>query len=130
VIRAETTHNLHRRRPRTGLHRAHIRHQRTLRLAPSAQIRTSRQTTPQITGLQSHGTRQSDKSQVKGIPAAGLETAPPPPSIGDGGAAAFLHGPSRLFGSVVALPSPDGTPDTDTAATGSDHDQPGQGASG
>jgi hypothetical protein len=41
---------------------------------------------------------------VKGILAAGAETDPLPPSTGDGGAAAFLHGPERLFGNVVALP--------------------------
>jgi hypothetical protein len=34
---------------------------------------------------------------IKGILAAGLETGPAPPAAGDGGAAAFLHGPSRLF---------------------------------
>jgi hypothetical protein len=32
---------------------------------------------------------------VKGVLAAGLEADPPPPATGDGGAAAFLHGPSR-----------------------------------
>ncbi len=41
---------------------------------------------------------------VKGILVAGAETDPLPPSTGDGGAAAFLHGPERLFGNVVALP--------------------------
>jgi len=43
---------------------------------------------------------------IKGILAAGLEADPPPPCSGDGGAAAFLHGPSRLFSNVVALPNP------------------------
>lgn len=66
---------------------------------------------------------------IKGILAAGLEADPPPPSSGDGGAAAFLHGPSRLFGNVMALPNPNATPDTDTTAAGSDHNEPGQGAS-
>lgn len=47
---------------------------------------------------------------IKGILAAGLEADPPPPSTGDGGAAAFLHGPSRLFRNVVALPNPDHAP--------------------
>jgi hypothetical protein len=34
---------------------------------------------------------------VKGILAAGLETEPAPPSTGDGGAAAHLHGQAALF---------------------------------
>jgi hypothetical protein len=34
---------------------------------------------------------------IKGILAAGLETEPDPPPAGDGGAAAFLHGPALLF---------------------------------
>jgi transposase len=34
---------------------------------------------------------------VKGILAAGTETDPPPPTTGDAGAGAFLHGPARLF---------------------------------
>jgi hypothetical protein len=45
---------------------------------------------------------------IKGILAAGVETDPPPPSAGDGGAAAFLHGPDVLFGNVVAMTSTDG----------------------
>jgi hypothetical protein len=48
---------------------------------------------------------------VKGILFAGAEADPPPPATGDGGAAAFLHGPERLFGNVVALPTTD-EPDT------------------
>ena len=48
---------------------------------------------------------------VKGILAAGTEQAPPSAPSGDGGAAAFLHGPEALFaagppaaaGNVVAL---------------------------
>jgi hypothetical protein len=50
---------------------------------------------------------------VKGILVAGAETDPLPPSTGDGGAAAFLHGPAQLFGDqqmfgdVVALPATD-----------------------
>src|SRR5450759_500569 len=35
---------------------------------------------------------------VKGILAAGTERDPAPPAAGDGGAAAFLHGPEALFG--------------------------------
>ncbi len=34
---------------------------------------------------------------VKGILIAGTETEPQTQSTGDGGAAAFLHGPTRLF---------------------------------
>ena len=71
---------------------------------------------------------------IKGILAAGREADPPPPATGDGGAAAFLHGPSQLFGNVVALPNPDATAGTDTAAAygdrdGGGHDEPGQGVS-
>ena len=53
---------------------------------------------------------------IKGILAAGAETDPSPAGAGDGGAAAFLHGPDALFGpdtlfgNVVALP----TTNTDT----------------
>jgi len=50
---------------------------------------------------------------IKGILAAGAETDPAPAGTGDGGAAAFLHGPDALFGSdalfgnVVPLPTSD-----------------------
>jgi transposase len=50
---------------------------------------------------------------IKGILAAGAETDPPPTGTGDGGAAAFLHGPDALFGNdtlfgnVVPLPTTD-----------------------
>ena len=53
---------------------------------------------------------------IQGILAAGAEADPAPPSTGDGGAAAFLHGPSRLFGNVVALPNPN-TAAANTATT-------------
>jgi len=52
---------------------------------------------------------------VKGILAAGVEADPPPVPTGDGGAAAFLHGPAQLFANVVALPTsgePAGGPGT------------------
>ncbi len=58
---------------------------------------------------------------VKGILTAGTETEPLPPSTGDGGAAAFLHGPAQLFGdqqlfgNVIALPS---SSEPTTAKTG------------
>jgi len=42
---------------------------------------------------------------IKGILAAGVETDPPPPSAGDGGAAAHLHGPAALFDNVYPLPA-------------------------
>jgi hypothetical protein len=40
---------------------------------------------------------------VRGILAAGPETAPAPPAAGDAGAAAFLHGPDRLLADVIPL---------------------------
>lgn len=52
---------------------------------------------------------------VKGILLAGVEADPLPPSTGDGGAAAFLHGPDRLFGNVLALPVTDPS-DTEASA--------------
>jgi len=64
---------------------------------------------------------------VKGILAA-TETRPARPATGDGGAAAHLHGPSRLFADVIPLT----TSATDTAvaaATASDH-HPGHGDDG
>jgi transposase len=42
---------------------------------------------------------------IKGILAAGTETAPAPRSGGDGGAAAHLHGPAQLFADVIPLPT-------------------------
>ncbi len=64
---------------------------------------------------------------IKGVLAAGLEADPVPAPAGDGGAAAFLHGPSRLFENVVAIPTPN------TATTSSDahggSDEPGAGVS-
>ena len=45
---------------------------------------------------------------VKGILAAGAETDPPPPSTGDAGASAHLHGPAALFDNVYPLPGRDG----------------------
>ncbi|MEU0374508.1 hypothetical protein ABZ070_30615 [Streptomyces sp. NPDC006283] len=48
---------------------------------------------------------------IKGILVAGTETDPQPETSGDAGAAAFLHGPARLFATVA-------TPET----TDDDHD--------
>jgi transposase len=42
---------------------------------------------------------------IKGVLAAGTEAEPAAPRTGDGGAAAFLHGPSQLFADVVPLPA-------------------------
>jgi len=58
---------------------------------------------------------------VKGILAAGTETDPPPPSTGDGGAAAHLHGPSQLFANVVPLPTVGDAVGSDPAATSGGH---------
>ncbi len=55
---------------------------------------------------------------VKGILAAGAETEPTTPGTGDGGAAAHLHGPSRLFANVIPL-STAGEPDLVDPATAS-----------
>lgn len=59
---------------------------------------------------------------IKGILIAGAETDPPPPSAGDGGAAAHLHGPSQLFANVFPLPT---TNDTPTAPTATANDERG-----
>jgi hypothetical protein len=69
---------------------------------------------------------------IKGILAAGLEADPPPPPTGDGGAAAFLHGPSRLFLNVVALPTTDTAITNDgptTTAPSAGHAESGEGVS-
>lgn len=44
---------------------------------------------------------------IKGILIAGTETDPEPESSGDAGAAAFLHGPQRLFASVAPAETAD-----------------------
>ncbi|MET9768331.1 hypothetical protein [Streptomyces sp. NPDC006415] len=44
---------------------------------------------------------------IKGILIAGTETDPEPESSGDAGAAAFLHGPQRLFASVAPFETAD-----------------------
>jgi transposase len=53
---------------------------------------------------------------IKGILAAGTETEPAPPSTGDGGAAAHLHGPQALFGNVISLPTSSDRPGDEGAA--------------
>ncbi|BCB73693.1 hypothetical protein GCM10022251_82680 [Phytohabitans flavus] len=62
---------------------------------------------------------------VKGILVAGAETDPPPPSAGDGGAAAHLHGPSQLFANVIPLPTPNVTLDMDTVIADDDRGDAG-----
>ena len=62
---------------------------------------------------------------VKGILAAGTETEPPARSSGDGGAAAFLHGPSQLFANVIPMPNTSGKPGTDLAHLSANHDGSG-----
>lgn len=59
---------------------------------------------------------------VKGILAVGAETDPVAPAAGDGGAGAFLHGPSRLFANVIPLP-------TANPATGTDQATPSEATS-
>lgn len=61
---------------------------------------------------------------VKGILVAGAESDPLPPASGDGGAAAFLHGPQQLFGNVIALSAI-----TSDASNASGH-EPGQSGAG
>ena len=69
---------------------------------------------------------------IRGILAAGLETEPAPPTTGDGGAAAFLHGPSRLFVNVIPMPTttdahgPGGTTDTTPQITPAGPQQPAE----
>ncbi len=62
---------------------------------------------------------------IKGILVAGAETDPPPPSAGDGGAAAHLHGPSQLFANVIPLPTTNDALTPPTTTTSGDHDQHG-----
>jgi hypothetical protein len=54
---------------------------------------------------------------VKGILAAGTEDLPLHEPTGDGGAAAFLHGPDQLFGNVVALPTTSASDEIPATAT-------------
>ncbi|SOE24833.1 IS21 family transposase [Streptomyces sp. OK228] len=48
---------------------------------------------------------------IKGILVAGTETDPEPETSGDAGAAAFLHGPQGLFGSVTPPDTPEDSRD-------------------
>src|SRR4051812_5409732 len=52
---------------------------------------------------------------IKGILAAGIETAPAARPSGDAGAAAPLHGPAQLFADVIPLPTPAGATVADPA---------------
>ena len=56
---------------------------------------------------------------------AGAETDPAAPSVGNGGAAAHLHGPSQLFANVIPLPTTNDAPTPPTAATSGDHHKHG-----
>jgi transposase len=62
---------------------------------------------------------------VKGILAAGTEPHPARPATGDGGAAAHLHGPSRLFADVIPLAI--GATDAAVAAATASEDRCGHG---
>jgi hypothetical protein len=62
---------------------------------------------------------------IKGILAAGAEALPAPEPSGDGGAAAHLHGPSRLFGNVVAMPTTSPSPATATTTASGANPGPG-----
>lgn len=64
---------------------------------------------------------------VKGILLAGVETDPLAPGTGDGGAAAHLHGPSRLFANVIPLPTTGEAHTTDLATTNDAHHTRGDG---
>jgi hypothetical protein len=54
---------------------------------------------------------------IRGILAVGAEADPPPPPTGDGGAAAYLHGPLQLFGAVIPTSTTSEAAVTDPAAT-------------
>lgn len=61
---------------------------------------------------------------IKGILALGAEADPVQRPTGDGGAAAFLHGPSLLFGDVLTMPNPieqPGLPTVNANAEGTGH---------
>jgi hypothetical protein len=62
---------------------------------------------------------------VKGILAAGTETAPTQRPTGDGGAAAHLHGPTQLFRTVIPVPTSEGQLELDTATASGDHQDHG-----
>lgn len=58
---------------------------------------------------------------IRNILAAGLEDVEPERPTGDGGAPAFLHGPTGLFADVIAFPTPAAVTTSDTInATASD----------
>lgn len=57
---------------------------------------------------------------IKGILALGAEADPVQRPSGDGGAAAFLHGPSLLFGDALTMPTPHEQTGTPTASVSGD----------
>jgi transposase len=63
---------------------------------------------------------------IKGILVAGAEVLPAPEPSGDGGAAAHLHGPSRLFSNVVAMSRTSPSPEVATTTASAAHPGPGQ----
>jgi hypothetical protein len=64
---------------------------------------------------------------VKGILAAHAETQPPPPSTGDGGAAAHLHGPLQLFATVIPLATSEAQLELDIATATASAERTGRG---
>ncbi|MGH8429948.1 MAG: IS21 family transposase, partial [Solimonas sp.] len=59
---------------------------------------------------------------IKGILIAATETEAAPTTAGDGGAAAFLHGPSQLFADVIPMPNPTHRDATDLSTSNDEHD--------
>jgi hypothetical protein len=96
---------------------------RSGRAGPGQQVRRGSARTGLRQGDRRGG---SDLPHDQGRPRRRAGSRPRPAPAGDGGAAAFLHGPSRLFENVVAMPTPN------TATTSDDHggsDEPGAGVS-
>jgi len=98
------------RRDRPGLHRADRRAAGRERAVPAASRPqgvlglADKHQAGRLEAACARATAAGDPSYrtVKGILAAGTEAGQPPPQAGDGGAAAFLHGPAALFGGAPA----------------------------
>ena len=96
---------------------------RSGRAGPGQQVRRGSARTGLRQGDRRGG---SDLPHDQGRPRRRAGSRPRPAPAGDGGAAAFLHRPSRLFENVVAMPTPN------TATTSDDHggsDEPRAGVS-